>query len=126
MNNTSQILIEIEERIGSDKEDSIIIYKALMKIANNDLNLVEEIIKKEKWCNYYLDTNNYYELSCELVNDNCLWEDCNEDDEFYQFLLKESAEEKLHQRLKVGGWFISNSIAICLDDDIVEELLPQD
>ncbi len=122
MNNTSQILIDIEQRMGTDQDDSIIIYKALMKIANNDVNLVKEILQREKWCNYYLDTNNYYELSCHLVNDDCLWGDSNEDDEFYQFLLIQSEEETLQRRLKPGGWFVSNGIGICLDDDIVEKI----
>ncbi|WBW96237.1 hypothetical protein [Oceanirhabdus sp. W0125-5] len=119
MYNKSQIIKDIEERMGSDKDDSYIMLEALLNITNNDIKIVQEIVHKEKWCNYYFDTNNYYELSCELVNDDCLWEEPNEDDDFYEFLLYENEEEKLWQRLKLGGWFVSKGVAICLDDDIV-------
>lgn len=67
---------------------------------------------------FLIYVNNFYELSCELCDDEGLMINENFRKNLYEFLINEKDELELKKRLEKEGWFIVDGVAICLDDDV--------
>lgn len=89
-----------------------------------DLPKTIVIIKDEKFSNFYTYIDDYSELAQTLVSDDLLWENKDkESDEFYKVLKSnEGEEEVLKEYLNKRNWFVSNGLAIVLDDDVMAEV----
>jgi hypothetical protein len=119
----SFLLTKIKEDMDLDINDRHRVFNAIFDISEKNFLIVKDIIMHEYYCNYYLDVHNYYELHVNLWNDEGLWEDKELHKNLYEFLLKEHNEDELKKRFTDEGWFVSNRFAICLDNNIIDEIL---
>lgn len=118
----SFLLTKIQDDMDLDINDAQMVFNAILNISKNNILIVKDIIMNEYYCNYYLDVYNYNELHDNLWNDEGLWEDKLQHKNLYEFLLKEHNEAELKKRFTEEGWFMSNGFAICLDNNIIDEI----
>ena len=118
----SFLLTKIQDDMNLDINDTHRVFNAIFNISKNNFLIVKSIIMDEYYCNYYLDVHNYYELHDNLWNDEGLWEDKVQHKNLYEFLLKEHSEAELKKRFTEEGWFMNNGFAICLDNNIIDEI----
>ena len=100
---------------------------AFLKLINlgiiQDELTAKSIVRYDRIFNRYEYVNSYYELSSEMVADDCLWENIDKDsDKFYNFILNENDERILKEKLKEQGWYVLESVALGLDVNDNQEI----
>lgn len=114
----------LEDCWGLDEdclENHVNAFKKLIELGIIEDELTaKSIVRYDRNFNRYEYVRSYYELSSEIIGDDCLWEETDIDsDEFYQFLLNEEDEDILEERLRKKGWYVLEGIAIGLDNEFI-------
>jgi hypothetical protein len=118
----NRLISKIREDMDLDINESHWVLNAIFNMVNSKFSIAEDIIINERYCNYYLNVNNYHELSYSLRDDEGLWDNKAYCESLNKFLLKEHNEIELMERFRKEGWFIENGFAVCLDDDVITEI----
>ena len=77
-----------------------------------------DIVEHDRYFNRYEDVDSYSSLAGELLNDDCLWEDDDSEEERNYLEENRDNEPIIKKHLLKGGWYVSSEdMAIGLDDE---------